>query len=387
MKKLVKYLVVSLGILLVAFITLRTIWSFTDKKKLNVYILDKTVTQYDRHEHKSFTWLLNHYRYVLPNNKSYSNKADYFGFFPVDIENEVFDFKSVRINEVDGFAAAFDVAYYTDCYGVHSFEWYKGKTKPIRSQKVYGGLNQNDFLLLKKMLDQGKLVIGEYNMFSTPTNALIRSKTEAMLGIGWSGWSGKYFSTFDVTSSDGPPEWMKNLFESQHMGVWPVDKSGIILLNNDGLLEILVLDEHLNSSMPIIETSAEQAQRFGVKPQIPYTEWFEFVTPGKNNVPSNIKSDVNAEGQKVFDRLGISPLTPAVIEHSGEQRYYYLCGDFAENSALMWTAKLAGGKGINKFLTQFGNSHKANFYRNFYTPLMGTILSEYYIAMEGESDE
>ncbi len=387
MKKLFKFLVVLLSILFVAFLVLRIGWSFSEKKVLNVYILDKTVTQYDRHEHKSFTWLLNHFRYVLPNGKSYSNKADYFGFFPVNIENEVFDFKSVRINEVDGFAAAFDVAYYTDCYGVHSFEWYKGKTKPIRSQKVYGGLNQNDFLLLKKMLDNGKLVIGEYNMFSTPTNALIRSKTEAMLGIGWSGWSGKYFSTFDVTSSDGPPEWMKNLFESQHMGVWPVKKSGIVLLNNDGLLEILVLDEHLNSSMPIVETSAEQAQRFGVKQQVPYTQWFEFVAPGKNKVPSNIKIDVNAEGKKVFSRLGINSVTPAVIEHNTDSRYFYLCGDFADNPAAMWTAKLAGGKGINKLLTGFGNSSGANFYRYYYSPLMQTILDEYYASIQKKMEK
>jgi len=180
---------------------------------------------------------------------------------------------------------------------------------------------------------------------------------------------------------------MKNLFESQHMGVWPVKKSGIVLLNNDGLLEILVLDEHLNKSVPVIETNEDQAKRFGVKQHVPYTQWFEFVAPGKNKVPSSIKIDVNAEGQKVFNRLGISSLTPAVIEHNGNTRYFYLCGDFAENPAAMWTAKLAGGKGINKFITGLGNSNRANFYRYFYMPLMETVLSEYYASLKKKKEE
>lgn len=378
MKRIVIIIGICLGTIAFAYFALRAIWSFKDKKVLNIYILNKTVTRYDRHEHKSFTWLLNNARFVMPDMKSYSKTKDYFGFFPVDIENEVFDFKSVRINEVDGYAAAFDVAYYADCYGVHSFEWYKGKTKPIRSQKVYGGLNQNDFLLLKKMLETGKLVLAEYNMFSTPTNALIRSKTESLMDIGWTGWSGRYFPTFDVTSEDGPPEWMKNLFESQHMGVWPADQSGIVLLNNDGLLEVLVMDKHLNSSVPIIESTPEAVSRFGVKEKVPFVQWFEFISPGGNKIPASIKIDVNPEGQKVLSRIGLSATIPAVIEHSGEHKYFYFCGDFAENPAKMWTAKMAGGKSLNHFLTRFGSPEQANFFKYFYSPLTNTILTEYY---------
>ena len=377
MKKLGLIIGIFIGIILLLFITLRVVWSLKEKKVLNVYILDKTVTRYDRHEHKSFTWLLNHFRYVMPDMKSYSSKEDYFGFFPVDIENEVFDFKSVRINEVDAYASAFDMVYYTDCYGVHSFEWYKGKTKPIRSQKVYGGLNQNDFLLIKKMLDGGKLVLAEYNMFSTPTNALIRSKTESAFGIGWSGWTGKYFPTFDVNSYDGPPAWMKNLFESQHMGVWPDDKPGIVMINNDGLIEVLALGDHLNAAIPIIETGDDEAKRFGVSPRIEFLQWFEFVSPGQNKVPSNFKIDVNADGQKILDRIGLKNVFPAVVEHPGAEKYFYLCGDFSENPASMWTAKMAGGKSLNHFATRFKEPIRANFFKNYYAPLINSILQEY----------
>lgn len=380
MKKLINNSLVVIGIIIIVLLVLRIGWLFNDKKILDVYILDKTVNTTERIDHKSFTWLLNNNRFVKSDNKSYSLSKDYYGFFPVDIKNEIFDFKSIRISEVEDYATNFDVAYYTDCYGVYSFEWYKGKTKPIRSQKVYGGLNQNDYLLMKKMIELNKLIIAEYNMFSTPTNALVRSKTEDLLGISWSGWSGKYFSTFDVTDQNGPEEWMKNLFESQHLGVWPNNQSGIILINNDGLIEVLVLDQHLNSSLPIIKSTAESVTRFNLKDNVPYEQWFEFIDAGENNVVSNFFLDVNSEGKDILQKIGLSNEFPATIEGSKSKNFYYFCGDFAENNAKIWTSKLMGARGINHFLSRFNNRNEAQFFRYYYSPLIDKILQEYYVS-------
>ena len=311
-----------------------------------------------------------------------SYKRDYYGFFPVDIDNEIFDFKSIRINEVDAYAAAFDVAYYTDCYGVHSFEWYKGKTKPIRSQKVYGGLNQNDYLLMKGMLDGGKLVLAEYNMFSTPTNALVRNKTEDLLGINWSGWSGRYYSTLDVNSTYGPPPWMKNLYESQHMGVWPINETGIVLINNDGLIEVLILGTHLNSAIPIINSTNEAIARFGIKQNILFEQWFEFINPKNNWVHASFTLDVNPKGMESLTRIGLTNQFPAVIEGSSSEKFFYFCGDFAENPAQMCTSKIFGGKAINHFLYRFNATNRVNFFTRYYTPLINSILDEYYLTLE-----
>jgi hypothetical protein len=166
------------------------------------------------------------------------------------------------------------------------------------------------------------------------------------------------------------------------MGAWPVDKSGIVLLNNDGLLDVLVMEQHLNSSIPTIETSADVASRFGVQQKVQFTNWFEFISPGDNKTPSHFKIDVNEEGLKVLERLGLSPKIPAVIEHPGNQRYFYLCGDFAENPSTMWTAKLAGGKSFNYTLNSFGSPIQSNFFKNYYAPLMNSILMEYYHSIQ-----
>ncbi|MDY0197548.1 MAG: hypothetical protein RBR68_07010 [Tenuifilaceae bacterium] len=385
MKGFLRIFIGAIIILVLLLIGMKAIWLFKEKKVISVYILDKTVTKYDRHAHKSFTWLLNYNRIVLPNKKQYSYKTDYFGFFPININDEVFDFKSIRISEVDDYASNSDVLFYADCYGVHSFEWYKGKSKPIRSQKVFGGLNQNDYLLLKRMLDNGKLAIAEYNMFSTPTNALVRIKTEELLGINWSGWTGKYFETFNVSSENGAPVWMKNLYESQHLGVWPDKGSGIILINNDGLIELLELGNHINSPIPIIQSNSESIERFNVSQSVPFEEWFEFISPGNNLIHSNFSLDVTPKGKEVLQKIGLTEEFPAVIEGLN-LNYFYFCGDFSENPANMWTAKLAGGKWLNHFISRFSNTNKANFYQNYYTPLIEKLLSEHYEKLNNSQE-
>lgn len=375
MKRLFQIFGATIIIVVFLLIGMKTIWLFKDKKEISVYILDKTVTQADRHEHKSLSWILNYNKYVLPNRKHYSHKADYYGFFPINFKEEIFDLKSIRINEVEEYASNYDMLFYADSYGVYSFEWYKGKSKPIRSQKVYGGLNQNDYLLLKQMLDNGKLAVAEYNMFSTPTNALVRAKTEELLGINWSGWTGKYFATFDVSSENGPPSWMENLYESQHLGVWPSKESGIILVNNNGLIELLELGNHLNSPIPIIETNPESIERFNVSQGVAFEHWFEFIGSGNNHIHSNFSLDVTPKGKEILRKAGLTEVFPAVIEGL-EHSYFYFCGNFSENPANMWTAKLAGGKWLNNFLNRFSNTNRAKFYSEYYTPLIERILFE-----------
>jgi hypothetical protein len=379
MKKLLLIIGYVVGSLILLYFLLNIAWSFQTKKKLNIYILDKTVTSYERQEHKSFVWILNNSRYVRPDDKSYSVSEDYYGFYPIDIKDEVFDYKSVRINEIDAFASVYDAAYYTDCYGVYSFEWYKGKAKQIRSQKVFGGLTQNDYLFLKEMKENGRLIIGEYNMFSTPTNALLRSKTEDIYGVEWTGWSGKYYSSFDPNQSDGPPEWMPNLYENQNKTPWPTNELGIVLLSNDGLIEVLVNSQHLNNSLPKIVASDESVQKYGIANQIGFEHWFEFVTVDSGSlIQANFKIDANEEGTKIFQKIGLKTEFPAIIKSSEKDYIYYFAGDFCDNPAKLITSKIIGGKWLNNLLYKYTSPNQSTFFKDFYTPLINSILNDYY---------
>ncbi|MCB8964084.1 MAG: hypothetical protein H6536_03465 [Bacteroidales bacterium] len=376
MKKIVKRIGIILLIAVLIVFSLFITWSLQPKQKINFYILDKTVIQKDRPEHKAFVWLLNQNGYVGPDGKPYSVTRDYWGFFPLDLANEIFDFKAIRINEVDAYAAVYDAAYYTDCYGVYAFEWYKNITQPIHSSKVFGGLNQNDYLLLKKMKEEGKLIMGEYNMFSTPTNALIRNKTEELFNLTWTGWSGKSFTNLDPQLPNGPSEWMPKLYESQHLKPWPTQSQGIVLVSNDGLIDVLELNESVKTLYPTIESTQNGQTKLGLPQTTPFAGWFEFMTPNTNALVHAIyKIDATANGLETLNKLGLNSQFAAIIQAHDNEPTFYFAGDFAENPVISATSKMSGGKFLNRLLSR--KTEKSEFFNTFYTPLIESIVGDY----------
>ncbi|MEW5847056.1 MAG: hypothetical protein AB1777_12435 [Bacteroidota bacterium] len=377
MKKIAFYLLLVIAFILLIIIGLHLAWYFQKPKTLNLYILDKTVTQTDRVEHKSLVWLLNHFRIVGPDGSSYNPKTDYWGFFPIDVNNKLFDIKSIRLNEIDAYAAVYDAAYYADCYGVYSYEWYKNDSHISNSSKVYGGLNQNDYLLLKRMKELDKLIIGEYNMFSSPTNALIRTKTEELFNISWTGWAGKYCPNLStINNGKGPAEWMIKLYEKQHQKPWPNQGSGIILISNDGLIEVLEEGPELtNARVKLIAEKAMQ-QWDNAPKDVEFYGWFDIVLAGSSSEPlATFKLQTTAVGQEKLKAIGLPSQFPAVIKCAPDKFCYYFAGDFAENNVSMATSKLKGGKTLNKLFHL--NSPKNPFFNDFYLPLINNIITHY----------
>lgn len=377
MKKIAAYLGIALACIVVIVITLHLAWYFQKSKPLNIYILDKTVTQTDRIEHKSLVWLLNHFRIVGPDGKSYNHKSDYWGFFPIDLNQQLFDIKSIRLNEVDVYATVYDAAYYADCYGVYSYEWYKTETKTPNSSKVYGGLNQNDYLLLKRMKELNKLIIGEYNMFSSPTNALIRTKTEELFNVTWTGWAGKYCPKLGaINNGKGPAEWMIKLYEKQHQKPWPSKGSGIILISNDGLIDIL--EDGVDLKIPKVKVVVEAAMpQWANNPKdTEFYGWFDIILAGSGSeVYATFKLETTQAGEEKLTAYGLKNRFPAVVRGYSKKFCYYLAGDFAENDVNLFTSKLKGGKTFNKLL--HFDSPKSPFFNDFYLPLIGNIISHY----------
>jgi hypothetical protein len=51
-----------------------------------------------------------------------------------------------------------DALYFTDTYGVFFNDWYTGINKSRKSRMLYGGLNNNDYLLVNEMKNKNKLI-------------------------------------------------------------------------------------------------------------------------------------------------------------------------------------------------------------------------------------
>jgi len=111
-----------------------------------------------------------------------------------------------------------DALYYTDTYGVFFNDWYKGINKSRRSRRLYGGLNNTDYLYIMEMQNRDKLCILEYNAFDYPTPDLERYKTKERLGIEFGGWTGKYFHTLDTAAKGNEefPIWMTGMYRKQY---------------------------------------------------------------------------------------------------------------------------------------------------------------------------
>lgn len=334
-------------------------------------------------EHISLTWILKHQRFTLKNHKLYNGSHDYFGFFP--LHNEKYRLKGLErfsSDQLEQLSHDCDLAYYTDTYGVYYNEWYAHKKVAERSQLIYGGMSAQDIEFLKLMKAKRKLVIAEFNDMASPTPAIIRGQFEALFGIHWTGWTGRYFDSFDTAVNKELPYWLVHNYRTQHDGHWPFHKNGIAFVSlND---EVVVLEDstHLKDPMPHILSFAYGRKQLHLPARIKYDYWFDVmtITDTSNHALSAYDIAVNANGMKELNKYNIPNRFPAVIMHDGNSYpFYYFCGDFCDNPIGMFTSYF---KGISFFKWLMYNKdnpeERKSFFWEFYKPMVTAILNNYY---------
>lgn len=372
--KVIKYFFVFFTFLLIISVIL---WRVQPKKPYNIYILDKTVSDMDRTQHKSFNWILHHDNYTNKNLNYYSFKKDYYGFFPINTAPSKRDYqiRSLRLSEVLSIPDDLDMAYYTDNYGVSYFDWYKRPPDQFHSPLMYGGLNQNDYLLLSYMKSKNKLIIAEYNLLEPPTSNLIRSKTEALLDFTWTGWIGSYFESLSNVSST-LPKWVVDLYEQKHKQNWTFNGSGIVLIQDQG--EILVLEDkkHLTNANIQIETN-ENAQKIYKLPKVQnFSGWFDIIKIGPSNKTlAKYKIPVNSEGEALLKQYQIEKEFPAVIAHLDNYKFYYFAGDFSNRNIVMAGSYCKGLPALLRMFYCYDTGSKQAFFWRYYLPLIHNILA------------
>ena len=370
------------GIILVVILALPLInlirWTFQSKKPMNIILVDKTVPNIERLHHKSFSWILTNERFVKKEKKtSYSFRKDYYGFYPQrPLRDHKWDRNDYRLTDLINLADNNDAVYFADTYGVFFNDWYRGINKSRKSRKLYGGLNNNDFLLIKEMKDRNKLIIMEYNSFDYPTAAFESVRTQEKLGITFSGWTGKYFSTLDTTGPDFPI-WMTAMYRKEHKKPWTFSKPGIVILREKN---IMVLEEgvHLKNAMPQIITDAEYTQKYGVAEAVPFDQWFDIIDPLQNTVISNYKIETTAVGDTLLSVYNLTNMFPAVTQESVTKTVFYFSGDFASSDVPYWISRFKGVEKLKGILYSEKPEDPRRFFWLYYRPLVNGIFTEYY---------
>lgn len=374
-KKIIIIIILSGIILFPMFMWLG--WVFRSKKPLKILIVDKTVITKEAIEHRAFIWLLTHNKYVKENREFYSASEDYFGAFPQ--ENNKYKIKDLRVfseKQIDSLSNYYQMLYYADTYGIHPGDGLNEDQKG--ADKIYSGLDENDFLLLKKMKEKKKLIIAEFNFFANPTTESVRKKTEDLFHLKWTGWTGRFFSSLDSTGNSELPDWVIKLYVARHHKKWNFLNSGIVLVNQDGDIAVLENETHLNTNMPVVSTDEYGRDKYDLPSKINYSYWFDITlsTDPTNKVISSYTLDVNARGDSVLKHHGIPKTFPAVIEHLDNYKFYYFCGDFGDAPV---SNRFVNFKGIRCFEKMFlSDRNRLKFYWRFYYPMLKNILDEYY---------
>lgn len=356
-------------------------WRFQSRKPMNILILDKTVPSLDRTKHRSFSWILTNNRIVKPEKKTkYSYRKDYFGFHPLKpLREKQHDIKRVRLADIPTLSDTLDVAYYTDTYGVYYNDWYATLHKNRRSRMIYGGLNNNDYLVLKEMNDRDKLIIAEYNTIDYPTGALERAKTEALFDISWTGWTGKYFASLDTLVDPDFPAWITDMYRKQYMQPWTYKNGGIVLVKENKEVVVLEDEDELLMGRPVIFTEEKYQEAYNLPFKMAFSRWFDIVETDDENVVSEYRIMTSERGDSLLAVNFIPDKFPAIIKNVDSGNAYYFAGDFATNDIPAWTSRFKHPIDQFGFLfyDEVAQDDRAFFWL-FYKPLMKSILNTYY---------
>ncbi len=356
-------------------------WKLSADKKMNILIVDKTVIEQPAQEHVSFCWILKNEKYLKWDGTFYDSRSDYMGFYP--FKNKKYytnDLNTRTKEEIKNLSEIIDMVYFTDCYGIYNNDWYDGDVYR-RSKKIYGGMNSADIQLINEMVQKNKLVISEFNSMGSPTNVSTRRAFEEIYRIKWTGWIGRYFDELDTSKNLEIPRWVVESYVQHHSFNWNFEGQGIILVNENGRVEMLEERRHLNGAMPIIHTQKINQDKYNIPEEIPYPFWFEInQSSRKNNIISVFKLNTNASGDTILYENNILKVFPASIERfQANSKMYYFAADFADNPIDMNYAKFKFIDYIkslsvnNKSIVQ-----RESFFYAYYFPVMKKILSDNY---------
>ncbi|MFM7216971.1 MAG: hypothetical protein ACKO1U_03010 [Bacteroidota bacterium] len=372
--------------LIVAFLAtplwMRIAWEFTPERNLDIVILDKTVLNANSFKHRSINWILDHDKYVKSDGSFYDINTDYFGFLPQANEKYLIaDFEKMNASEIDSLASVTDLAYFADTYGILGNEWYRRLDRNDNAGSIYGGLSEKDLLVMERMGAKGKLTIAEFNSIGFPTPTDMRKRFERLLGMEWTGWMIRSIASLDTVANPDLPAWIVRQYRTDHKDAWPFHGPGMLFVHESGKVMVMESGRELADWIPSIITRKKFQVETGVPAELIHPYWMDVWrnSNDSNEVVANFNIPVNAAGMTLLRQEGLSSAFPAIVRRTAGFRFYYFCGDFADNPTKFRFAKLRGITGI-KFLlyNAVDRTDRNRFFWEYYLPMMRSILEKEY---------
>jgi len=361
-------------------LTSMLIWYLLPAASFGVVVIDKTVPSQNYQEHQSIHWLLNHFKFTKSDGSVFEGSKDYFGFFPGAKmeEYQINDLSGQTDPEIQKILDESRLVYFADTYGVYENDL---KVQPAQtpSKKIYGGMDKHDIAFLEKAYKAEIDIISEFNTIASPTKKEIRKDFENMAGIKWTGWIARYFDELDTTLNNELPPWLVEGYKRQHLEVWNFSGPAMVFLHENGQIEILKDEIEINKAVPEIVSSLKSQQTYGVPEIVKYPYWIDINFVSRDfEVVSYYDLAPTEEGIKKLGEMGLPRYFPAVVmKKNGLGKFYYFCGDFADNPVSGSSYDFYGIEKLwRMFLHSEDYSQRNSFFWNFYYPLMETILKD-----------
>ena len=374
-------IVLCLLVLMLILISLPVVfWYLQPGKQCHMAIIDKTVPNETYREHNGIVFLLNHLKYKKPSGALYDLREDYFGFSPNE-RNKSYELKSLPANYDD-----YEVIYLADSYGVYEEDlpWIEKEREGSRSSKVYGGLEEDEWLaILNRLLKKDRsLFIAEYNAFASPTKREVRESLTDYLGVNWSGWTGRYFDELDFNKNREIPQWIIDEFGES----WDYKGQGFVLVNDiDFQVIVLEMSKHVLDRGINISFTQEGRDFFGLEKSPNYSYWFDIVTPKQGSTAlAYYNWNLTESGKELLKENKIPTQFAAVVKsEQGSCSSYYFAGDYNDIGKV---PRLYKFKWLQKLYSFFEMNADSAFYWSTYFPMMERILENFYGSAEKSTD-
>jgi len=302
------------------------LWRLQPWKTERITLVDYTVPFENAREHRGGNWLLNHEKYAPPFGRRWERLGTYSGYDPQNRPNPI------RIDSLD--LSQTDWLYVSDAYGVYEDDLLgidRQMAHMDYSVPLFGGLSDGDARAIEAYVARGKHLYLEFNSLEEPTTGAARATLERLLGITWTGWTGRAFlNLYDTTDV---PHWLPRLHRAQY-GSTPMPREPTLALVNQGGRLVLFPDRSLYKIAPRVTVTARGAQVIPrARSGAGYFYWFPiYVADDSTEVLAEYTMLPERPDQhRRLDSLGIARRIPLLTRRTeGGAHRIYMMGDLSD---------------------------------------------------------
>jgi hypothetical protein len=352
------------------------LWKLSPASPWSVVVLDQTVPHPDYREHHSLFWCLNHAKVHGQTGKTrWKTDRDYIGFYPEKFVSS----NSAYASALQPLPAdKVDLLFIADSYGVYRDDYIYPErywTHLDYSQKIFGGFDIQEVEIIEEFVKKGGALVLEFNTFHSPSTQEAQERLEALMGLRWSGWMGRFF--FDLSDEEDVPVWAWRHWEAHHDQEWNFSGPGFLIAHEDTRLFVLEGDKDLEiHSLQIILAQPDDPLLKGVSQNVPYYYWYDIVYPDPSTeILAQYKFQVTVPGKEKLREFGVPEEFPAVLRASRLPLKIYFAGDFSDNRVYRGPYFLSGWPQFRRFLCLFSSAQDQNtFYWRFYVPFLKNLF-------------